>query len=139
MASPISPDIAYRWRSVADPSLSPDGSRLAYSQSWFESDSGKSGNSGDSGESRSRVMLLELATGKAEEFTQGKRDSAPRFSPDGSALGFLRKEDDAPGQVWVMDVSGGEARRLTDMPQGVRDFSWSPDGQRLVFFAYVDP
>ena len=136
MASPISPDIAYRLRSVADPSLSPDGSKLAYSQSGFESDSGDSGNYR---ESRSRVMLLELATGKAEEFTQGQRDSAPRFSPDGSALGFLRKEDDAPGQVWVMDVSGGEARRLTEVPQGVRDFSWSPDGQRLVFCADVDP
>ena len=46
MGSPISPDIVYKLRGVGDPALSPDGSRLAYTQSWVEQ--------GDGMEARSR-------------------------------------------------------------------------------------
>ena len=38
-----------------------------------------------------------------------------------------------------MPVHGGEARQLTYAPGGIAEFAWSPDGQRLVFAADVDP
>ena len=82
MSSPISPDIVYKLRGVGDPALSPDGSRLAYSQSWIDQ--------GDGMESRSRIMMLDLAGGDSREFTQGNKDTVPKFSPDGRTLAFLR-------------------------------------------------
>ena len=130
MAKPISPEVAFRLKSVGDPSISPDGSRLAYSYSWFDR---------DQMESRSRIMMMHLPSGRAEEFTQGKRDSAPRIAPTGGALGFLRRDDDGQNQVWFMEEGGGEARCLTNMPHGVRDFAWSPDAEQLVVCADVDP
>ena len=41
--------------------------------------------------------------------------------------------------MWVMDASGGEARPVTSSPKGVADFAWSPDGERLVYCADVEP
>jgi dipeptidyl aminopeptidase/acylaminoacyl peptidase len=37
------------------------------------------------------------------------------------------------GQLWIVDVATGEARRLTDEPAGVGDADWSPDGRRIVY------
>jgi dipeptidyl aminopeptidase/acylaminoacyl peptidase len=84
-------------------------------------------------------MMLDLATGKQEEFTQGKVDSVPKFAPDGATLGFLRPDEKDRRQVWLMAAAGGEARQLTAMERGVLDFGWSPDARQLVICADVDP
>ena len=36
MANPITPDLVRKLKSVADPSLSPDGSKLAYTLAWVD-------------------------------------------------------------------------------------------------------
>jgi acylaminoacyl-peptidase len=36
-------------------------------------------------------------------------------------------------QLWVVDATSGEARRLTDEPAGVGGAAWSPDGERIVY------
>ena len=130
MSSPISPEHVYHLRTVADPALSPDGSRLAYTQSWVDQ---------ESLDSRSRIMVLETASGLASEFTQGVKDTAAKYSPDGRQLAFLRPDGSGKRQVWVMGATGGEARPLAALPGGVVDFAWSPDSQRLVLCADVEP
>lgn len=130
MNIPIGPDVAWLLRAVADPALSPDGSRLAYAHSWFGQ---------ENGEACSRIMMLDSATGEQEEFTQGKADSAPKFAPNGGTLGFLRPDGKDRRQVWLMAAGGGEARQLTAMERGVLDFGWSPDARWLVVCADVDP
>ena len=130
MPQPIRPDLVRQLQGVADPSLTPDGSRLAYTRSWVEA---------ESWESRSRIMMMRLDGGPGVEFTQGTKDSAPRFSPNGNTLAFLRADSNDKRQVWVMDATGGEARQLTDQPAGVLEFDWSPDAQKLAFCADVNP
>ncbi|HUR48068.1 MAG TPA: serine hydrolase [Acidimicrobiales bacterium] len=74
------------------------------------------------------------------QLTQGPKDAAPRWSPDGSQIAFLavRGGSDKP-QVHVLPVAGaGEARRVTDLPLGAGAPVWSPDGKRLAFTAGVD-
>lgn len=66
-------------------------------------------------------------------FTEGPGDFAPRWSPDGKHLAFLRRKDekDKP-QVAVMPADGGEPRVITDFTFGVEELEWSPNGSRLV-------
>ena len=130
MSHPILPNVVRRLKSVGDPALSPDGSRLAYTLSWVDP---------EQLDSRSRIVMLDLGSDSTYQFTQGIKDSAPRFSPDGRTLSFLRTDGQAHRQVWLMPADGGEAQQLTFAALGVSDFAWSPDSSRLVFSADVDP
>ena len=107
MSGPITPEHVYHLRTVSDPALCPDGSRLAYTQSWVDQ---------ESLDSRSRIMVLETATGLSNEFTQGVKDTAPKYSPDGRQLAFLRPDGTGKRQVWVIGTTGGEARPLAVVP-----------------------
>jgi dipeptidyl aminopeptidase/acylaminoacyl peptidase len=88
-------------------------------------------------EYRSALWLVPLDGGRVRQLTQGKRDSAPAWSPDGRWLAFLRAGDDAPPQLHVMAADGGEPRRVYEHPLGVSDFRWSPDSTRIAYVARV--
>lgn len=67
---------------------------------------------------------------------EGENESSPKFSPDGSQIGFLSSrgddEDDAPARLWLLPLNGGEARPVENIEGSVSDFVWSPDGSRMV-------
>ena len=130
MASSISPDFIFRITSVSEPSLSPDGSRLAFVRSQVDK---------ETMENLAQIMVMALPDGEAAPFTSGPRDSRPAFSPDGRTLAFTRLDDERRGQLWLIPTSGGEARRLTSMAGGVTELAWSPDSRDLVFVSDVDP
>ena len=142
MGSPITPDLVYHLKTVSEPCLSPDGSKLAFTYSWVDP---------QRLESCSRLMLLPLghteaaeaseAAGGAEalDFTQGRQDGMPKFSPDGQTIAFLRADDTGQRQIWLISVSGGEARQLTRSAGNIIDFAWSPDSRQLVYSANVTP
>lgn len=62
----------------------------------------------------------------------------PRFvqvSPDGKQVVY-----ETLGKLYVRSVSGGSARRLTNLPDDVRelDSSWSRDGRKIAFVTWTD-
>lgn len=75
------------------------------------------------------------AEGAPRPFTAGPGDSAPRWSPDGTRLAFLRDVEGSGKQVAVMPTNGGEPELATDFAHGVEALEWSPDGTRLVVVA----
>ena len=62
MTRPITPSMVYELTAVADPSLSPDGRKLAYVRSAVD---------GDSLESQSRIFKKEMPDGAEMQFTAG--------------------------------------------------------------------
>ena len=130
MPEPITPELIYHLKTVGDPALSPDATFLAYMLGWVDEKSLGA---------RSRIMLMDLGNGTCKEVTDGEKDSAPKFSPDGSRLAFLRSVDGDPAQVWAMAADGGEVKQLTQGAKGVSDYAWSPDGKTMVVCGDVDP
>jgi Tol biopolymer transport system component len=62
-----------------------------------------------------------------------KDDIHPVWSPDGKRIVFA-SGGDGNLEIYVVDVDGGNVRRLTDTPEGNElDPAWSPDGKKIVY------
>ena len=111
--------------SVSDPQIHPDGRRIAFVATTIDL-------KGD----RYRSCLW-LWDGEVRQLTFGQSDSAPRWSPDGGRLAFVRKgaEQTDPTQLAIMPSDGGEARIITSFELGVQAPLWSPDGSQLLVLA----
>ncbi len=129
------PEDVHRINDVGDIAISPDGEWVAYRVGTTNVD--KDETSSDlfmvNWEGSTRIQLTH---------TEDSGEGHSRFSPDGRYLAFVAargdgnsEESDDPkvkSQVWLLNRAGGEAQRLTEMPDGVSSFEWSPDSTRLV-------
>lgn len=135
----------YQFHQITECALSPDGRRTAYIQKTpLKTKNDYTHN-----------LWVAPTDGSSPPYplSRGQRwDRMPRWSPDGSSIALLSKREpenpdadpkDASGdarepeaQIWIYNLAqGGEAHQLTDRPEGVESFAWSPDGSRLVFAA----
>lgn len=69
--------------------------------------------------------------------TRGHRDTDPDVSSDGRWVAFTRSEPKGRPQVFVVESTGGEPVRVTDVPQGASAPRFSPDGRRIAFLSRV--
>ncbi len=116
---------------VGAPVISPDGSWLAVGVTTYDL---------EKNEGRGRIWRVWAKGGDPIPLTSAETSSAEgAISPDGTQLAFTRKADSpmATGkrQMFVLPLTGGEARRVTDLPLGAADPRWMPDGKGLVFVA----
>jgi len=120
---------------LADLQMSPDGQQIAMARVTVDRER--------DGYSSQIWVVPSNGTSPPRPLTSGKRDTMPRWSSDGTRLAFLRAIDrdgqTDPPQVYVLDLSGGEARPLTKQSEGVSAFSWSPDARWLAVTSAVVP
>jgi dipeptidyl aminopeptidase/acylaminoacyl peptidase len=113
---------------VQDPQLSPDGRQVVFVL-----------NRSDWRANRpiAHIYRIGIDGSNQVQLTFGERgESTPRWSPDGRSIAFLaRRDGDAHNQVYLLDASGGEARRVTNHPAAPGALAWSADGASLYFVA----
>jgi dipeptidyl aminopeptidase/acylaminoacyl peptidase len=147
----ITPEDYFSFDFISDPQISPDGGLVAYVVTKV-----------DRAQNRRNSSIWMVATngGRAPwQFTTAPQSStSPRWSPDGKSLAFLSSRPEstpAPApvagaasagtaeppraQVYLLSMNGGEARRITNLKNGVSVFRWSPDGTRLVVVSRIGP
>ncbi|MBM3760921.1 MAG: S9 family peptidase [Acidobacteria bacterium] len=114
---------------VSDPQLSPDGKSIAVIVSRANLEENRSD---------SEIVLIDVATKAQRVLTQGRRGLAqPRWTPSGDGLGFLATVDAKP-QLFVLPLAGGEAQQVTHAPNGLQQYSFSPDGTQIAFVTSDD-
>jgi dipeptidyl aminopeptidase/acylaminoacyl peptidase len=125
-------ELLWRFARVATPTLSPDGRWVAFTLTRYDLES----NASDSD-----IWLIPAdGSRSARALTSGDAlDSRPQFSPDGRRLAFLTRQGDAPVQVRIVDLFGGEPQPATKLAVPVKSFRWMPDGRRLVIEADTWP
>jgi len=129
---------------ASDPHISPDGKLVAYVVTKI-----------DRAQNRRNSSIWMVATDGSRapwQFTTTPQSAnSPRWSSDGQSLAFLSSRPEGTGagvaastetprsQIYVLAMSGGEARKITSLKNGVSNFQWSPDGSRFVVVSRMGP
>ncbi|MBX9929573.1 MAG: hypothetical protein K2X99_11730 [Gemmatimonadaceae bacterium] len=101
---------------TAEPSLSPDGARIAFTAG------------GD-------IWSVAATGGEAQLLvSHPANDSRPLWSPDGTKLAFISNRT-GNGDLYVLELAGGSLTRVTYDDGAEQLDAWSPDGAWLYFSA----
>lgn len=117
------------FRTPGAPTLAPDGSHAVVPVTRLDL---------DENEYVSQLWLVPTdGSDPPRPLTHGRGDGAPRYSPDGRWLAFMRAVGEGKPQLWVLPTGGGEPRQVTDLPLGAAGAVWAPDSGRIAFVARV--
>src|ERR1700682_2094183 len=79
------------------------------------------------------IRIVPSWGGRAERPTAGVGEvSYPRFSPDGTLLAFVGREE-GPGEVYVMPATGDVAQRLSYQGASCHISGWLPTGEEILY------
>jgi dipeptidyl aminopeptidase/acylaminoacyl peptidase len=125
----LQPGSLLNWKFVSDAQISPAGDRVVYVVTQIEQSTDTY---------VSHLWIIDGAAAPKPFATQASDYRQPQWSPDGKRLAYLSK---ARGhrQLFVMEMTGGEGREMSEAADDVSAFSWSPDGKKIAFLAAAKP
>lgn len=112
---------------VADPQISPDGSRILYTRGWVDRMEDRW---------RSDIWIMN-ADGTRNRFLA--RGSSPRWSPDGTRFAYLEEGEPKGTQIFVRWIDAAEATQITRVVEAPSEIRWSPDGRSIAFVMRTEP
>ena len=111
---------------IGGPALSPDGRQAVIVRSTRNYDENRYDQT---------LILVDVASGTQRELTPHRPGvGGPIWSPSGHWLAFADDAADGDGrQVFILPMTGGEARQVTHAADGVASYDWSADGQAIFY------
>lgn len=130
---PITHELLWMTRRVSAPSISPDGKWVVFSVT---------DPSYDEKEQTADLWIVPSdASAKPRKLTASKAgESDATWSADSRRIAFSAKRDgDEVNQIYILDLAGGEAQRVTNISTGARAPKFRPDGSAIAFTSTVYP
>jgi dipeptidyl aminopeptidase/acylaminoacyl peptidase len=149
---------------VSDPHISPDGQLVAYvltkvdraqnrrhSSVWMVASDGsrtawqfttspQSSNSPRwSPDGKWLAFLSARPTGEAASGSVATPATTPQQATPPQPATPTPATEPQRNQLYLLSMDGGEARRVTNLKNGVSDFQWAPDGSRFVVVSRIGP
>jgi hypothetical protein len=114
----------YRFRSVGEVEVSPDGRHIAYAVTMNDRP----------GRPYTQIWIMDLVTQRSARIgTEKEATSHPRWSPDGKLIAFMGGQEEKPGLMYAQADGSREtfltatASTNSPLPGQGKMFTWSPD------------
>jgi len=120
----------YKIKSISSPTISNDGSKIAFVVTTPQLKSGKS--------STDIYVINADGTNQKQLTTNDAADYNPIWNTDGTGIYFSSTRTGSE-QLFCLPINGGEARQITDFSLGVSSPKLSKDGKSILFQASVYP
>jgi len=120
----------WQLKRVGAPVVSTDGSKIVFTVTEFDIEKNNS---------KTNIYISDISGKEIRQLTFGNKDSDPVWSPDGSKIAFVSRREPGPAQIYVMDMRGGEGKKITSLPTSAFALKWFPDGKRIAFGAMIHP
>ncbi len=120
----VTPELLWKFGRIGEMKLSPDGKTVVYSVTRHSI----SANHG-----YTDLFSVPAVGGEPKHLTTFVgSESNPRWKPDGTKIGFIADEDGS-SQIWEMNADGTEQVKVSDIPEGINSFEYSPDGTKVLY------
>jgi dipeptidyl aminopeptidase/acylaminoacyl peptidase len=124
----MTPEVLWSFGRVAGTQVSPDGTKVLYSVSYYSVPENK-GNS--------ELFVMNADGSNKRQITKtDTREAAAKWMKDGEHIAFLSSESGSM-QLWIMKADGSGRKQITDREGGMNDFAFSPDETKLLFVSDV--
>jgi len=88
----------------------------------------------------SDLWLIDLRTYQTKRLTTNlNSDNSPVWHPNSRTIAFISKRESDYPQLYEIDIDGGEARLLYEMPMGISNPQYSKDGKKIFFVSKILP
>jgi len=124
----MTPEVLWSFGRVASPQVSPDGTKILYSVSYYSISENK-GNS--------ELFVMNADGSDKKQITKtATREAAAKWLKDGKHIAFLSYETGSM-QLWTMNADGSDRKQISNREGGINDFSFSPDESKILFIDNV--
>ncbi len=121
----------WNMKRVSSLNVSPDGKFGCFVVSEYNIKENK-GNSD--------LWLIDLASNKIKRLTTNVgSDNSPVWHPNSRTIAFISKREGDYPQLYQIDIDGGEASLITEMPLGISNPKYFSDGKRIAFSSSILP
>ena len=120
----MTPEVLWSMGRIGEYSISPDGSQIVYSVTYYSVEENRS----------SSTLYIMNADGSSQRVLSDAKVSeySPQWRPDGKKIGFLCAESGSM-QIWEINPDGTGRECISNEPDDINGFLYSPDGAQVVF------
>ena len=128
---PVTAEDLWNMKRVSSLTVSPDGKFGCFVVTEFNVKENK-GNSD--------LWLIDLTSNKLKRLTTNVgSDNSPAWHPNSRTIAFISKREGDYPQLYQIDIDGGEASLMTEMPMGISNPKYFSDGKRIAFSSSILP
>ena len=124
----MTPEVLWSFGRVGGTQVSPDGKSVIYDVTYFNIAENKSYRD---------IYSIPVAGGTAKKLTDSpEKEAEAHWRPDGKKIGYISSKSGS-SQLWEMNPDGTGNAQVSNVPDGISGFMYSPDLKNLVYIRAV--